>query len=373
VKYVFVQGNGKLENFGYNNPGNIAYNTGYQGNMYLLWRLGCNSPAQTVKFYLYHAAIVNSLGQPTDGEKPLDSVTVTATGQPPTGWGRSCGLDVNNTIPFKIITHDNSRLYAVNQGLYYSDDKGINWYPMSGVPNFTDVSDAGFNSKGWLYYVTGTHGVYYSQDLASWQPINNGILDYRTPTAFTVDDSVVFVSFYFDGPYMTDNNGQFWKKLVVGAGSQRFYFIRRHPNGNLLLFNDWSNLLVSANNGDNWSVVTLPSQYVPYSDYDLEINKDGTIYIGAGDATITAIAAGGYTGEIHSYYQYNASLQVINNIQFYKNDVYYLVNYNPAPGIYSKNNNWGMINLGFDKTIRYYYIQNDGKFLLVADALYYKN
>jgi hypothetical protein len=49
------------------------------------------------------------------------------------------------------------------------------------------------------------------------------------------------------------------------------------------------------------------------------------------------------------------------------------VNYNPAPGIYSKNNNWGIINLGFDKTIQYYYIKNDGKFLLVADALYYKN
>jgi hypothetical protein len=375
VKCVYVQGNGKLENFGYGLPGGLIYNTVDQGNINLQWRLGCNSPAQTIRFYVYHVALVNSLGQPTDGEQPLDSVTVTATGQPPTGWGRACGLDVNNIFTFKVITYNNSRLYAVSQGLYYSDDKGINWYPMSGVPNFSDVVDAGFNSKGWLYYVTGSHGVYYSQDLTSWQGINNGILDYRTPTAFTVDDSVVFVSFYFDGPYMTNNNGQFWKKLLVGVdASQRFYFIRRHPNGTLYLFNDWSHLLVSTNNGDNWSLALSNSPYVNYSDYDLEIGKDGTIYIGSGDATLAVLGAGPpYSGDIHKYYQWNANLQTINNIQFYNNDVYYLVNYNPVPGIYSKNNNWGPINPGFDKTIGYYYIKSDGKFLLVADGLYYKN
>ena len=375
VKYIFVQGNGELTTLINSSfPGNLIYNTGFQGNINLLWRLGCNSSAQMIKFYVYRLATVNSLGQPTDGETPLDSVTVMATGQPPTGWGRSCGFDVNNTYSFNIFTYDNSRLYAVNQGLYYSDDKGINWYPMSGVPNFSDVTYAAFNSKGWLYYVTGSHGVYYSKNLTDWQSINNGILDDRSPTAFTVEDSTIFVSFYFDGPYMTDNNGQFWKKLLVGAESQRFYFIRRHPNGNLFLFNEWGNLLVSTNNGANWSVIPLSSQYVPYSDYDLEIGKDGTIYIGGGDATIATIAPGSYAGDIHSYYQFNSNLQIVNNIQFYNDDVYYLVNYNPAPGIYSKNNNWGIVDLGFDKAIGYYYIKNDGRFLLVAaDGLYYKN
>jgi len=373
VKYVFVQGNGKLENYGYYHPGNLAYPNGDTGAINLEWRLGCNSPAQTMRFYLYQAAIVNNLGQPTDGESPLDSVTVTATGQAPTGWGRSCGLDVNGYDLFKVFTHDNSRLYAISQGIYYSDDQGINWTPMAAIPNFADVTDAGFNSKGWLYYVTQNHGVYYSQDLRSWQPINNGILDYRTPTAFTVDDSVVFVSFYFDGPYRTDNSGQFWKKMVPGSGSERYYFIRRHPNGSLYMFDELSHLLVSTNNGDNWTIAPLSYQYVPYSNYDLEISKDGTLYIGGGDATIAAVGVGTYTGEAHSYYQWNASSQLVNNIQFHNNDVYYLVNYNPAPGIYSKNNNWGMVNTGFTRTIGYYYIKNDGKFLLAADGLYYKN
>ncbi|HVS97034.1 MAG TPA: hypothetical protein VHE54_11140 [Puia sp.] len=374
IKYVFVQGNGKLENFGYNSPGYFSPNFGFQGNLNLLWRLGCNSPVQTITFYVYHMATVNALGQPTDGEQPLDSVTVTANAQPPTGWGRSCGFDLSDIFSFKVFTFDNSRLYAVSRGLYYSDDKGINWYPMPGVPNFSDVVDAGFNSKGWLYDVTGTHGVYYTQDLTNWQAIDNGIVDDRTPTAFTVDDSVVFVSFYFDGPYKTDNNGRFWKKMVVNLGSERFYLIRRHPNGNLYLFNEIGNLAVSSNNGDNWSSVGLPYQYVPYNDYDLEIGKDGLIYIGAGDATLSVVDPTTYTGQIHSSYQYNNSLQTVNNIQFYNNDVYYLVNASNTPGIYQKSNNWGgPMNLGFDKTIRYYYIRSDGKFLLAADGLYYKN
>ncbi|MBS1604817.1 MAG: hypothetical protein JST42_19285 [Bacteroidetes bacterium] len=374
VKYSFVQGNGKLESFGYRGSGIIYPFSPDRGNIDLQWRLGCNSAGQTIKFYVYHAAVVNSLGQPTDGEQPLDSVTVTATGQPPTGWGRSCGLDMNDIFSFKIFTYDNNRLYAVSQGLFYSDDKGVNWYPLKNVPNSGDVADAGFNSKGWLYYVTGTHGVYYSQDLTNFQNISNGILDYRTPTAFTVDDSVVFVSYYFDGPYKTDNNGQFWKKLLVGGGSERYYLIRRHPNGSLYMFDELSNLFVSSNNGDSWSLAGLAYQYRPYQAYDLEIGKDGLLYIGADDATISVVTPGTYTGDIHSYYQYNASNQEVNNIRFYNGDVYYLVNYNPKPGIYRKSNNWGgPIDLGFNKTIRYYYIKNDGNFLLVDDALYYKN
>jgi len=376
VKYEIVQGNGKLENLAYNNSGYIPTYPYALGKIDLQWRLGCNSPNQTIKFYIYHAAIVNSLGQPSDGEQPLDSVTVTATAKPPTGWGRSCGFDVTDIFSFKVFSYDNTRLYAVSKGLFYSDDKGINWYPMQNVPNFSDVVDADFNSKGWLYYVTGSHGVYYSQDLINWQSINNGILDDRTPTAFTVEDSVLFVSFYFDGPYKTDNNGQFWKEMTVGNGSQRFYFIRRHPNGNLYLFNDFSNLLVSSDNGDTWSSTGLPYQYVPYSDYDLEIDKDGTLYIGGGDATISAITPGvANTGVIHSYFQMNSNSQEVNNIQFYNNDVYYLVNFNNSPGIYHKNANWsGPLDLGFDNsTIRYYYIKNDGNFLLAADGLYYKN
>lgn len=374
LKYVIVQGNGKLENLDYNSSGYIPYYAGNQGNIDLQWRLGCNSAAQTIKFYIYHAAIVNSLGQPSDGEQPLDSVTVKATGQPPAGWGRSCGFDVDDIFSFKVFTYDNSRLYAVAKGLFYSDDKGINWYPMANVPNFSDVADAGFNSKGWLYYVTGSHGVYYSQDLANWQNISSGILDDRTPTAFTVDDSVIFVSFYFDGPYRTNNNGQFWQKMVVGNGSQRFYLIRRHPNGNLYLFNDFNNLLVSADNGADWSSAGLAYQYAPNLDYDLEIGADGLLYIGADNATISAVSPSTYTGVVHSYYQWNGSSQAVNNIRFYNGDVYYLVNSTPAPGIYRKSLNWGgPIDLGFDQAIRYYYIRNDGNFLLVADALYYKN
>ncbi len=65
--------------------------------------------------------------------------------------------------------------------------------------------------------------------------------------------------------------------------------------------------------------------------------------------TISAITPDTYTGDVHSYCQWNASAQEVNNIQFYNNDVYYLVNFTPTPGIYRKNNNWGgPIDLGFN-------------------------
>jgi hypothetical protein len=372
VKYDLIQGNGLLEPWGYSNPVNLLYNTDDKGIIRIRWRLGCNNPVQKVKFSVYPAEAVNWQGKITAGQVPLDTAIISASGQPPVGWGRSCGCDFTDQINFKIFTYNNSRLYMVNRGLYYSDDKGINWYPVSSVPDWAIV-DAQFNSKGWLYIVTRYNGVYFSQDLISWQSINNGILDHRDPTAFTVEDSMLFVSFYFDGPYKTDNNGGFWRKVLVGGQSQRFYFIRRHPNGNLYLFDDWGTLKVSQNNGKNWSSAGLGYFYVPYNEYDFEIGKDGLLYVGAGDATISAVSPDTYSGERHSYYEWNAALQLVNNIQFFNNDMYYLVNYNPRPGVYSRNNNWDRIDLNFEKIIRYFYIRNDGGFLLAADAIYYKN
>lgn len=371
VSYELLQGNGAVAQTDLF-PGNMLSGQDRQGMVRLKWRLGCDNTVQKIKFSVYPIEPGSWPGQIPVGAKPLDTVIVNASGQPPTGWGRACGCELYDLFRLKIFSYNNERLYMVNSGLYYSDDKGINWYKLTGVPNWNDIVDAQFNSKGWLYVLTKTHGIYYSQDLISWTSINNGILDYRDPTAFLVEDSMLFVSFYFDGPYKTENNGAFWRKLVVGGDSQRFYFIRRHPNGNIYLFNNWDDLMVSENYGANWRKVGLGYQYVPYEAYSFEIDKNGTLYIGAGDATISSYSPQTNMGERHSYYEWNGTSQSVNNIQLYNNDVYYLVNAAPKQGIYSKNNNWGRIDLGFTKPIRYFYIKNDGQFLLASDALYYK-
>lgn len=375
VIYEFVQGNGALKQTYYAGSlinANLFLEPDKRGLVKLRWRLGCNSHAQKIKFSLYPAEAVNWKGEIAAGQAEVATLTISASGQEPTGWGRSCGCEEVDPTHFKILSHDNKKLYMVNRGLFYSEDQGVNWYKVNGIPNWDDIVEAQFNSKGWLYVLTRTHGLYYSQDLIRWESIHNGILDYRNPTAFTVTDSTLFVSFDFDGLYKTDNNGAFWRKLLVAEGYDAFHFIRPHTNGKIYLFDKWNELFMSENGGKNWQRLSLSYSYVPSQVYDFQIDKDGTLYIGGSDATIAALSPLTYTGERRTYYQWNGWAQHVSNIRFFNEDVYYLVNHNPQPGIYSKNNNWGRIDLNFAKPIRYYYIKNDGKFLLASDGLYYR-
>jgi len=262
-----------------------------------------------------------------------------------------------------------------NNGLYSSTDGGINWYKVPGVPNWQTVMDVQFNSKGWMYILTANNGVYYTQNQKNWTAIDNGLLDMRSPTMFLVTDNLLMVSFYFDGPYLTTNGGGFWQKLLVGYGSQRFYLAKQHPNGDLYLFNDWTNLLMSRDTGKTWQLIPTSGQTVNYAAYDLEIAPDGTIYVGSDGATIANFSPETNQWAYQSFYQYNASTQAVNNIQFYNNKVYFLVNTSPNSGIYNGTaNNYTKINTGFNGTISYYFIKPDGTFLLGSnDGFYYHN
>ena len=370
VKFELLQGNGEVSLTG-NYPGNGILYPDVKGVIKVRWRLGCNSANQKVRFLIYSARSFNWQGQMILGAVPLDSIEARSSGIPPVGWGRSCGCNLGG--PIKVFSSNTSTLYMVSNGLYSSDDKGINWNKIETAPNWNEIVDAKVNTKGWMYILTRFHGLYYSQDLKTWQRINTGILDYRDPTAFAVDDSTLFVSFYFDGPYKSDNNGAFWRKILVDQDGDRYYHINRHPNGNLYLFDKWSKLHLSTNNGLNWQKLNVSYQYIRSEINDFKIDKNGTLYIGSGDATISELSAQSYTGEFRTYYQWNASSQNVYNIQFSNNDVYYLVAGNPNPGLYSKNNNWSKIDLGFNKMINYYYAKNDGTFLLASEgALFYK-
>jgi len=363
ITYALIQGNGMVEY-----PGDYQFNfflADKPGTANLLWRMGCDFNTQKIRFYVYaynpHKALNFS-------NTPSDSVTISASAVKPNGWCRACGYGKVDVYAPRIITPDNVNLYLINNGLFKSTDGGLNWYKVKGVPYSDELVNAQFNSNHWLYVLTRKHGIYYSKDMVQWTEINNGILDMRDPTGFLVEDTAMFVSFYFDGPYRTTDNGGFWRKLVVGGGSQRFQLFKRHPSGKLYLVDDWSDVKVSANNGDNWSLVNgngLPMIY------DLAINQQGLIYIGADDATIIESDPATGAGSTHTYYQWNGSAQNINNITFSPTDVYYLVNFTPVPGIYSKNNNWGRIDIGFNDRIEYYYRKNNGNFLVVSKSWFY--
>lgn len=368
ISYSLLQGNGRVEQNGYTYTAPLILDSA--GTINVTWRMGCDNNVQKLVFYVY----TDSLNNGNFYNSPSDSIVVTASAVKPNGWCRACGYFGNvDAYTSKIISHDNSTLYLINYGLYSSVDGGLNWYKVNGVPNENEIVDAAFNSQGWLYLLTKMHGIYFSKDMHNWTAINNGILDMRDPTAFYVDDSTLFVSFYFDGPYRTTDNGGLWKKLLVGGGSQRFYLFNRHPNGSIMLFDDWNDLKVSTDNGDTWSVVNIDYKYKQYKVYDFKIDAQGLLYIGADEASISVLDPGTYQGTVHSNYQWNASTQPVNNITLAGNDVYYLENASTVPGIYSKSNNWSLIDIGFTNPINYFYLKQNGAFVIGSQGWLYYN
>jgi len=368
VTFNMLQGNGQVE--GVQAGGSLSPQYGTNSLVQIKWRLGCNNPAQKLTIYLYADSLINYGGAPKG--PPDDSLVVSASGSKPNGWGRACGCNTPSYMT-KIATFDKKTFFMAAAGLFSSTDGGINWSKVNGVPYWSTVQDVQFNSKGWMYILTANNGIYYTQDGQTWTAINNGILDMRTPTAFTVAGDWMFVSFYFDGPYFTNNNGAFWQKFLVGYGSQRFYLFRRHPNGSIYMFNDWTNMLISTDTTKTWQIIPTNGAQVNYAAYDMEIGPDGNVYVGSDWATIATFAP--VTNQItyKSFYQWNASDQPCNNINFYNGDVYFLLNDNPQPGIYQMST-WSRLDLGFTGPISAYFIRPDGSFLLMTnDGLYYKN
>ena len=374
IKCEKIQGNGIIEYYGYNID-DIQLSIDSAGILKLNWRLGCNNTVQKVKFYLFVDSIKNDYqnnGNCSYYNEPSDTITINSFASMPHGWCRSCGCF--DFFGSKILSFDNNTLYLVNYwGLYYSHDGGVNWDKVHGVPNWELIVDAQFNNIGWLYILTENNGICYSKDLKQWQYINSGTIDHHFPTAFLVEDSTLFVNYRYDGFYKTSNNGEFWEKLFVGSNSSYLNFITRHPNGNIYLY-DGSDFWISNNSGYSWEKVNIDYKYIHNMVYDFKIDKDGYLYFGAEDAIISILDPITYQGEVYTFYEYNSSSQEVLNIQIVDNNVYFLVMGNPKPGIYSKLNNWSLLDIGFSKLIYNYYLKSNKTFLIISnDGLYYIN
>lgn len=336
------------------------------GLAHVKWTLGCSGNDNELKAYLHNAA-----------SNKIDSVRFTVNASIPKGWVKSCGMGYLD--PHQMVFREHNGILYVSSAMmiYTSKDGGKNWQELENMPPLSMhsyVFDIQFNSKGWMYVASRNDGVFYTKDHKNWQKINNGITDYRDPIAFLVEDDNLFISFYFGGLYRSMDNGQSWRQLLVdGKSYDRYVFINRHPNGDLYLFDKWDNLWHSTTNGTKWVDVNLSYKYTNYEVKDFVIDKDGTFYVGAGDATISIVSSKTYQGTMHSYYQWNGSSQHVNHINIINDIVYYNVSSNPDPGIYSSQN-WQKLDLGFKGRIYNYHLKSDGTFLIAShDGIYYHN
>lgn len=374
LAYEIVKGNGTLvpQQYWSSVNGMIQLNKG--GEFKFEWSLGCNTANQEIKVTVYTDSIKSGYGNSYIYHKrPSAELIISASAGKPTGWSRACGCENFDPYFSKIVSFENKPLFLVNRshgGLLFSEDGGINWQIPSNIPNHNDVSDMVFNSKGWAYITTKGHGVFYSKDMISWMAINNGFLDYRNPTAFYVDDEVLLTSFYFDGLYISTDNGNFWRKLLVGDSPNKF--ISRHPSGDLYFFDKWDRLYKSNDIGKSWIALNVNYQYANTPIADFTIDKNGMLYIGGDDATLAILDPTTLQGEVHKYYEWNGSSQHINNITVTDDDVLYVVNGHNQSGLYSKKSNWQLLDLGFSHRItNYYQISNNRYILMSREGFFY--
>lgn len=377
LKYRFLEGNGKV-NAVSSNPFDYVDisrpdNDGY---VKLKWELGCNKEEQQLVVLLYSDTIYNNPDylpiRPAD-----DSVIVSAKGSKPQGWGKACGCEINDFYSSEIFSH-NGKLYLVspntrNGGLYVSEDGGINWMPLQAFPFNSEIVSARFGENNRLYVLTRDAGIYYSDNLSNWSSLNNGLLGLSYPSAFLVEPNFMYVSYDYNGLFRTADKGSFWKKLLVeNEYATPYRFISRHTNNNLYLFDKWDMFYVSKNNGDSWERIFIDYQYRRSKIEDFKVGPDGKLYIGSGDATLAIISPDNYEGITKSYYTPNSSSQHINHIQFFNNQVYFLVNGSNNDGIYNSVG-WSKVDLTFKDRIYNYHIKEDGDFLLMTDrGVYYK-
>lgn len=367
IKAELVEGNGDIHYNSYDPYAQVKAS----GTVKIGWSLGCDAHNQKVKIYLYPKCIDDRSSVLSGNCKPIDSLFVTAMAEKPVGWAKSCGIR-SASLYYTRFREYNGVLYLVNDGvLYLSNDAGVNWNKMEGLPDKGTepwgirVREIEFNSKGWMYMVTEEDGVFYSEDLKSWKSISNGILDPRTPTTFLVEDSYLFVGFYFDGFYRSSDNGASWNKILInGRYDEEYAFLNRHPNGDLFLFDKWETLWRSSTNGDQWEIIDgVLFHYVISSAHDLAIDQEGKLYLGSEDATIAILSSKDFKGEKYSYYEANSAIQHVDNIRFLNGEVYFLVNQSPNNGIYSSKNGYGKLNLDFEEDIHEFHLRPDGSFL----------
>jgi hypothetical protein len=108
-----------------------------------------------------------------------DSVTVTATGRPPShGWYHSGCFPVNNFVKSFAQLPSGRVLAALWQPdyPYYSDDEGVTWQPLATTPSRDSYTIIISNDSNEVFLASSTNGMLHSPDGGmTWEVRNSGL------------------------------------------------------------------------------------------------------------------------------------------------------------------------------------------------------
>jgi hypothetical protein len=246
---------GHVEVYGYDCAGNpltpILYDVGansYAG-LYIkhVWWLNGNVGIQKLT-----AVLMDSL------MNRRDSVTVTATGQPPShGWYHSGCFPENNNVRSFTQLPSGRILAALRQKdyPYYSDDEGMSWQPLTTVPSRDDYTIVISNDSNEVFLSVNAFGMLYSGDGGlTWAARNNGlppISDRWGDIQYTKSGKLF--SYTGGGVFKSDDKGLNWHLVTFGLLGYGFYGASSTSDGTIYANNN--TLIQSADGGETFRPV----------------------------------------------------------------------------------------------------------------------
>lgn len=163
-------------------------------------------------------------------------------------------------------------------GLIRSNDEGDSWTRIAVkemTPTITTLAVFG----GTLYAGTPGSGVFRSDDKGnSWIAVNTGLTDRTVSTLLVVNEDTVFAGTSEGGVFRTMDGGNSWVETNIGITNATVSELE--VVGDKIYTRVGGQIVYSADGGESWQPVRLPSMTIKYDFPSLSVS-DGELYVGA--------------------------------------------------------------------------------------------
>ena len=162
-------------------------------------------------------------------------------------------------------------------GLFRSNDEGESWTYITSA-EMTRTAEALAVYGGTLYASSGGR-VYRSDDKGdSWTAVNDGLTHGTVSTLLAVNEDTVFVGTSGNGVFRTTDDGNSWVEINTGITNATISELE--VVGDRLYTGVGGKIVYSADGGESWQPVKIPSMPIQYGFPSLSVS-DGELYVGA--------------------------------------------------------------------------------------------